>query len=409
MNISEIMGYLSTLFIETFGLFVAFVAAAVFLFLVLRKLHSKSLALILALVFIGISLFFYVPRGVPHAFEYPFFMTTFGPAEGPALPLKNVLAFFKNINSFERVSDIARDPMDVPPLFPRDENGIVHIDVEAKEVMAEMTPGVVLNYWTFGGTVPGPFMRVREGDTVELTLHNHPSSIHHHSIDLHAVTGPGGGAAATVVAPGESKTFRFKALNPGLYVYHCAHPNVANHMAHGMYGLILVEPKDGLPAVDKEFYVMQGEFYTVGSLGKKGLQVMDGEAMLRGEPSYVVFNGKVKGLVGNLTAQVGEKVRLYVGNGGVNLISSFHMIGEIFNRVYPEAAMGSDPHENVQTTLVPAGGATIAEVRFEVPGTYVLVDHALARIDRGAWGTVVVGGPENKEIFDGIVMPGHGH
>ena len=275
------------------------------------------------------------------------------------------------------------------------------MEIEAQEVIGEMAPGIFFNYWTYNGQVPGPFIRARVGDKINLTLKNHPSSLHHHSIDLHAVNGPGGGATVTMVEPGQSKTFSFKALNPGLYVYHCAHPNVATHMAHGMYGLILIEPEEGLPEVDKEFYVMQGEFYSAGNLGKYGLQVFDAKKMIDGHPEYIVFNGKTQALNGKMEVSVGDKVRLYVGNGGVNLISSFHVIGEIFDNVYPEAAIGSEPHRNIQTTLVPAGGASIVEFKVDVPGKYIIVDHALARLDRGAWGIMTAEGPENKEIFDG--------
>ncbi len=400
---------LSYVFVQTFGLLIAYIAAGVFIYLILSKLHSKWMAILLLVVFLGVSIFFYVPQGLPHGFEYPFFLKTFGPAEGPVLPFKNVLQFFRNVGSFERPSDIARDPTNVPPPIERAESATVNIEITTKEVIAEMAPGVFINYWTFDGTVPGPFLRVREGDTVNLTLTNDPTSLHHHSIDLHAVTGPGGGATVTNVEPGESKTLTFKALNPGLFVYHCAHPNVANHMAHGMYGLILVEPAEGLPKVDKEFYVMQGEFYTTGNLGKKGIQIFDAEKMLDGTPQYVVFNGRTGGISGKMTANVGETVRLFVGNGGVNLISSFHVIGEIFDRVYPEAAIGSEPHHNVQSTIVPAGGASIVEFGLEVPGNYILVDHALARLDKGAWGVLHVEGEADPLIFNGELESSHGH
>ena len=139
-------------------------------------------------------------------------------------------------------------------------------------MIGEIADDVTINYWTFDGTVPGPFLRVREGDIVRLTLNNDPTSLHHHSIDLHAVTGPGGGTECANCRSGrKQKTITFKALNPGIFIYHCAHPNVANHMAHGMYGLILVEPAKGLPPVDKKFYIVQGEFYSSGALGRKGL------------------------------------------------------------------------------------------------------------------------------------------
>ncbi len=184
---------------------------------------------------------------------YPFTLTTYGPSTGPVLPLKNMLAFFTHVDELEQVDDIARDPNDVPPQIDRTEPAVVDIRLTTQEVVAEIAPDVYLNYWTYDGTVPGPMLRVREGDTIRLTLANDPSSMHHHNIDLHAVTGPHGGGTITNVAPGEEKTATFKALNPGLYVYHCGHPNAANHVIHGMYGMILVEPEEGMPAVDKEY------------------------------------------------------------------------------------------------------------------------------------------------------------
>jgi nitrite reductase (NO-forming) len=405
----QLFSYTWTYVVQVAGLFIAFVFAGLFIYLALRKSHSLVMRVAFVIIFISVSLFFYVPNGLPRDLAYPLSLKSYGPAEGPVLPAKNVLAFFTNFKSFERVADIARDPNDLPPPLNRTEPAHVYLELTAKEVIAEMAPGVYENYWTFDSKIPGPFFRVREGDTVTLTLHNDKTSLHHHNIDLHAVTGPGGGAASTMVAPGESQTFTFKALHPGAFVYHCATPNVASHMTHGMYGLILVESKEGLAKADKEFYVMQGEFYSVGGMGRKGLQLFDAQAMLDGKPSYIVFNGKTNGLAGRMQANTGENVRIFFGNGGVNLVSSFHVIGEVFDRVYPEAAIASAPHESVQTTLVPAGGATVVEFGLEVPGNYLLVDHALSRLDRGAWGILKVAGKENKEVFDGVVVPGHGH
>ncbi len=395
----EILTLIKFVLIQGFGLFIAIFFAGLFLFLILRKLHSLRDALLLFVMFFGVFLFLYLPQGIPNSLHYPFSLTTFGPAEGPILPLTNIIKFFGDVDDMEHVADIARDPNDIPPPILRTESETVKIELETKEVIAEMAPGIVINYWTFNGKIPGPFLRVRQGDTVELTLKNESSSLHHHNIDLHAVTGPGGGATLTDVAPGESKTMIFKALNPGLFVYHCATPNVPSHMTHGMYGLILVEPEEGLPPVDKEFYVMQGEFYTSGALGKRGLQMFDGKAMLDSRPQYIVFNGKTKALIDNMNAKVGDTVRLFVGNGGVNLVSSFHVIGEIFDRVYPEGSLTSLPHTNVQTTLVPAGGAVVAEMELQVPGKLILVDHALSRLDRGLWGFINVVGKSNPEIF----------
>jgi nitrite reductase (NO-forming) len=244
---------------------------------------------------------------------------------------------------------------------------------------------------------------VRVGDTVELTLKNREDSLMTHSIDLHAVTGPGGGAAVTQVLPGEEKSFTFKALNPGLYVYHCATPMVAHHMASGMYGLILVEPEGGLPPVDREFYVMQGEIYTTGNLRAAGHHDISIEKLMNESPDYVVLNGAVGALTEEfpLLAEVGETVRIFYGVGGPNLTSSFHVIGEIFDRVYDQASLTSAPLTNVQTTTVAPGGATMVEFKVEVPGRYLLVDHALSRLERGLVGFLEVTGPENHDIFHG--------
>lgn len=402
----EILLMIKHVLLQSIGFSILAIAIIASLFILLYTISKKfnlarKIALPLIILVAGIFLLFFSPQVFPQNIRYPFFLKTFGPADDPGLPLKNIYTFFKNIKNFEK-ADIAKNPADIPPPIERTHLEEVNVEIEAKEVLGEMTPGVMFNYWTFNGHVPGPFIRARVGDTVHLTLKNHPSSLHHHSIDLHAVNGPGGGATVMMVEPGQSKTFSFKALNPGLYVYHCAHPNVATHMSHGMYGLILIEPEEGLPKADKEFYVMQGEFYSAGNLGKKGLQVFDAKKMIDGHPEYIVFNGKIKSLNDKMKVNVGEKVRLYVGNGGVNLISSFHVIGEIFDNVYPEAAVGSEPHHNIQTTLVPAGGASIVEFEINMPGKYIIVDHALARMDRGAWGIITAEGQENKEIFDGI-------
>ena len=291
----------------------------------------------------------------------------------------------------------------VPPPIQRKHATKVVVNLEVREMVKRMADGVEYLFWTFGGEVPGLFIRVREGDLVEFHLGNHPTSKMPHNIDLHAVTGPGGGAASSFTAPGHESQFSFKAMNPGLYVYHCATAPVGMHVGNGMYGLILVEPKEGLPPVDKEFYVMQGDFYTKGKFGEEGLQPFDMEKALDERPSYVVFNGAVGSLVGDkaLKAQVGERVRLFVGNGGPNLTSSFHVIGEIFDHVYQEGGARVS-QEQVQTTLVPAGGSAIVDFRVDVPGTFILVDHALFRaFNKGALGMLKVEGPQNLLVYSG--------
>jgi len=307
--------------------------------------------------------------------------------------------------------DISRDPTDVPAQLPAREPTTVRIDLEAMEVVGQLADGTTFPYWTFNGKVPGPFFRVRMGDSVEVHLKNNISSTMAHSVDFHAVTGPGGGAVFTSSNPGQETMFTFKALIPGLYVYHCATPMVAEHISNGMYGMILVEPEGGLPKVDREFYVMQGEIYTTGKFGDKGMQMPDTYKLLNETPDYYVLNGEVGALTANhpLKASVGETVRIFFGVGGPNKISSFHVIGEIFDRVYNLGSTETAPMNDVQTTLVPPGGATIVEFQLQVPGRYILVDHALSRLQRGLAGYLIVDGPTAPEIFDGTPMPGSGH
>ena len=291
---------------------------------------------------------------------------------------------------------------EVPPAITRDYAARVIVNLEVTEEVKELADGVEYTVWTYGGEVPGKFIRVREGDLVEFHLYNALNSKLPHNIDLHAVTGSGGGAVATLVAPGKEAIFEFRTLNPGLFVYHCATAPVGMHIANGMYGMILVEPKEGLPKVDREFYVMQSEFYTTGAYGEQGLQNFSMDKALKEIPDYVVFNGRVGALTGPgaMEAYVGETVRLFVGNGGPNLTSSFHLIGEIFDNVYEEAG-SLISQKNVQTTSVPPGGAAVVEFKLDVPGKYILVDHAIFRaFNKGAIGFLNVPGEPRPEIFN---------
>lgn len=353
----------------------------------------------------------------------------YGAVSNGAIPVKSVT-----------VRDISRRADDVPPPITRKENQKVVVELETKEVIAELAPGVTYEYWTYNGTVPGPFIRAKEGDTVEIRLRHvhddshqgvaeqnhsfvmdaffapaayanvadsHGASEHEqaghakHSIDLHAVEGPGGGAVLTQVAPGETRTFQFKATRPGLFVYHCASPHIPTHVANGMYGLILVEPKVGLAKVDHEYYVMQGELYTKGKFGEKGHQEFSLEKLQSEHPEYFVFNGRVGALAGEnaLTTNIGETIRIFFGVGP-HIAANFHIIGGILDRLYPEGDIISPPHQNVQTTIVPPGGAMMTEFKLEVPGKYLLVDHSLSRaIDKGALGEIIVAGHDRPEIF----------
>ena len=292
---------------------------------------------------------------------------------------------------------------DVPSPIMRDHPAKVIVNLETKQVVGRLADGVEYPFWTFGGRVPGKFIRIRVGDLVEFHLHNSPTSTMPHNIDLHAVTGPGGGATVSETLPGHTSVFSFRAERAGLFIYHCATQPVPLHIANGMYGLILVEPKDGLDPVDKEFYVMQSEFYTKDDYGTPGLQQFSMEKGLAENPTYVVFNGSVGSLTNSnaLQAKVGDKIRMFVGNIGPNKISSFHIIGEIFDKVY-EYGGKNVTQRNVQTVLIPAGGAAIVEFTVKVPGTYLLVDHSIFRaFNKGAIGMLKVSGEPNKAIFSG--------
>jgi nitrite reductase (NO-forming) len=284
--------------------------------------------------------------------------------------------------------------------------------LETKEVVGKLADGSTYTYWTFDGKVPGPMIRVRVGDTIELHLKNDATSMMSHSSDLHAVTGPGGGAVMTQTNPGAETMFTFKTLNPGLFVYHCATPMVADHISNGMYGMILVEPEGGLPKVDREFYVMQGEIYTSQPYGTEGMLTSDTKKLVDENPEYFVFNGSSMALASDthaLRAKTGETVRIFFGVGGPNLTSSFHVIGEIFDRVYNQASLTSNPLTDVQTTLVAPGGATMVEFKLDVPGRYILVDHALSRMERGLAGFLYAEGDPKPEIFSGTPTSGSGH
>jgi nitrite reductase (NO-forming) len=298
--------------------------------------------------------------------------------------------------------DIARDPADVPPPVGDRPAQLVKVSLVAQELEGRLDPAMKSTYlyWTFNGKVPGPMIRVRQGDTVELTLKNDGRLVSH-SIDLHAVLGPGGGMGVSEAKQGESRTFTFQAALPGVYVYHCATDLAPQHIANGMYGLIVVEPPGGLSRVDREFYIMQGEIYTAEDMGGEGHQKMSLSKLLSERPEYFVFNGTTGGASGEhaMHAKVGESVRIFFGVGGPNVISSPHIIGEILDRVYPDGSFTSPPITTVQTAVVPPGGATVLELKTLVPGTYRLVDHALIRVARGLVGVLEVTGPDNPVLF----------
>ena len=311
-------------------------------------------------------------------------------------------------------SEIGRRADDLPAPLNRTQEQLVSVDLYTEELVAEMMPEVTYQYWTYNGKVPGPFIRARTGDQVEIHLshgkpgvahqgHNEHTSAQHaaaghsaHSIDIHAAVAPGGGGPLMQVGQGEEKSFRFKATHPGIYIYHCASPHVPSHIANGMYGMILVEPVEGLAKVDREFYVMQGDFYTSGKYGAKGFQTLSKDKLLAEQPDYFLFNGRVNSLSGDraLKAKVGEKIRLFVGVGS-HIAANFHIVGIVFDKLYPDGAMTNPPLKNVQTTTISPGSAVMIEFTAEVAGKYLLVDHSLSRaIDKGALAELIIEDPE---------------
>jgi nitrite reductase (NO-forming) len=323
-------------------------------------------------------------------------------AANGTIPANTLSDRLYSINVRNGVADIAHDPTDLPPPITRRTPQKVVVELETVEVEARLDEHTTYPYWTFNGRVPGPFVRVRVGDAVEVHLKNNENSTMMHNVDFHAVNGPGGGANATSSNPGEEHHFTFKALNPGIFVYHCAVAPVAMHISSGMYGLILVEPEEGLQPVDHEFYVMQGEIYTEEAFGTAGLLTQSYDKLINETPEYYLLNGHVGALTDHypMKVKVGETVRIFFGVGGPNKTSSFHVIGEVFDRAYQLGSVTSPPIENVQSIVVPPGSANIVEFKIEVPGRYVLVDHALSRAERGLAGYLVAEGQPNPELFD---------
>lgn len=291
----------------------------------------------------------------------------------------------------------------VPPPITRTNSAVVQVYLNAGYKTMELAPGFKYKFWTFNGSTPGPMIRARVGDTLEVLLSNSDDRGMAHDIDFHAVSGPGGGSTALTVTLGQVVMARFKLLHPGLFIYHCAQTPVEDHIANGMYGLILVEPEKPLPKVDREFYVLQSEFYTKPPRTGQVLEYAPEEGLLE-HPQFVVFNGRMGSLTGTnaLQAKTGERVRIYFGNAGPNFASSFHVVGAIFDKLYREGDLLSPPARSVAVTLVPAAGAAVVEIVFDVPGAYMLMDHSVFRTKQGATGTINVEGAPRPDIYDAL-------
>jgi len=305
----------------------------------------------------------------------------------------------------------------VPAPILRKDQKIIEYDLTVAETAAEIAPGFTYkSLWTFDGVAPGPVMRVRVGDVIRFTLRSDGKNVTGHNIDFHFITGACGGCADTGVKAGEAKTIEVRALYPGLFMYHCAYSAETNipavHIANGMFGFLIVDPETPLPVVDHEFILIQSEFY-VENTGSKGNSGICSFSDLTAEtPTHVFFNGKHAALNPPLHVQVNDRVRLYMGKGGVNGFSAFHVIGAIFDKVYQDGGLTDAPvSHGIQTVTVPPGGATVVEFVTPVPGTLVAVDHNLSRVFFKGLGQVIqVDGAANTEIYDNLgVQTEHHH
>ncbi len=304
-----------------------------------------------------------------------------------------------------KVDRVAADPTDIPAPINRNRSVTHDITLESKDLISEIEPGVEFKYMTYGGQVPGPMIRVRQGDKVNLTFKNNSQNTLLHNVDFHAVYGTGGGANATLCPPGKTQELHFKLMYPGAFIYHCAVPRLDEHIASGMYGMIVVEPHEGLPEVDHEFYLGQHETYTNKEAGEKGFHELDIEAMKSEDPTYVLLNGEKNALTekryGTMKTEVGDTARIFMVTGGPNLTSSFHAIGNVWTKAWREGSIASEPERYVETCQVAPGSCGIFEMDFPVPEKSYLVDHALSRYNhKGMLGVIEVEGEEQPHIFD---------
>src|ERR687898_2666687 len=292
----------------------------------------------------------------------------------------------------ENADELAKAHKAYDATLPALESGdLVRVNMTLKDIAVQIAPGVTYNTWAFDGHgAPGPVVHVREGQTVEMTLTN--GGAIPHSIDFHAARiAPN--VAFKDVAPGQSFTFRFVAGDPGVFMYHCGTKPVLAHIANGMYGAIVVEPKEGLPAVDNEYVLVASEWYLNGDgiSEPASLDMSKARAMM---PDWTTFNGYANQYVTHpLTAKPGETSRFYVVAAGPTLDTNFHVVGTIFDRAWVNADLKKF-QSGVQTVLVPAGGGAVFDVKIDEPGLYPFVSHAFAHVDLGQVGLLKVGKPK---------------
>ena len=268
---------------------------------------------------------------------------------------------------------------------PRSNATLRRVRIEIRHARIVVSPGVTYDAWTFDGRVPGPFIRVTQGDTVDFTLVNRAPIPH--SMDFHAAEIAPNRVYVNVI-PGDSLHYRFVARVPGAFLYHCGTAPVAMHIANGMYGAIIVDPRLARPAA-REFVLVQSEFYAQRAPGiDSTVRALDWQKLLGLAPDYVTFNGRVaQYATAPLHVKPGEPVRLYVVNAGPNRISAFHVVGAIFDRAYLDGAPTATL-SGVQTVDVPVGGGAIFELHLAEPGDYPFVTHAFADATKGAVGVL---------------------
>lgn len=304
----------------------------------------------------------------------------------------------------QMVDHVIADPEAIPSSIERDHPTHHEVTFEAQELTAHLEQDKTFPFLTYNGQVPGPMIRVRQGDTITFTLRNPSENNLIHNVDMHAVYGTGGGSKATTARPGEQATETVRFLYPGAFIYHCAPVMLDYHVSSGAFGMVVVEPENGLPPVDREFYLGQHEVYTTKPRYESGFHEFDMDKLHAETPNFLLFNGAVGSLTeqhfGPLQAKTGETVRIFFVNGGPNLSSSFHPIGNVFARAWPEGAIANSPQKWVQTQPVAPGSCLVADLELPVPQTIKLVDHALSRVaHKDLFAEIKVEGEEKPEIF----------
>jgi nitrite reductase (NO-forming) len=281
----------------------------------------------------------------------------------------------------------------VPALLaPRDPGRVHRLRLEMTHATIEIAPGKKYAAWTFSGRVPGPVLRVRQGDTVDFTLVNEANIPH--SMDFHAAEIAPSKYYVNVM-PGDSLHYRFVARVPGAFMYHCGTAPVAMHIANGMYGALIVDPATPRPKA-RELVFVQSEFYETAKPAADGTVSLDWQKLLGQAPDHIVFNGRASQYATHpIDVRPNELLRLYLVNAGPNRISSFHVVGGIFQRVFEDGSQ-ANPLEGVQTVNVPVGGGSIFELRLRQPGDYPFVTHAFADATKGGVGVLRAGEPGKR-------------